>query len=481
MCGIIGILGQSDVAFDLFKGMLALQHRGQDSAGIACFDRVRINLKKGVGLVSDVFSEQGLTLLKGHAGIGHVRYGTAGSTPKLDSQPFVVNIPQALAFAHNGNAINYKDWEEEFRDRTESCCDSEILLHLFSKQLSKQLAKEKILDTETVFSAVKAFMQEVNGSYSIVSLVGGLGLLAFRDPHANRPLVMGRKGNTVAFASESVVFDALGFDLVRDLHPGEAVLVESDGTVHARVLLPEARKHCMFEWVYFARPDSVMEGKSVYEVRIGLGQELAKAMKKDPAEVIVPVPDTSRPAASGLADELHISMKEGLIKNRYIGRTFIMPTHESRERAMNVKLNTVKAVLSGKKVLLVDDSIVRGTTARRLVSLVKTQAKSVHLASTCPPIRYPCFYGIDFPIQNELIAFSEKDEKGVAKALGVDELTYQKIDGLKKAIGVEGLCTACLTGEYPTDIPESVKKRLEEGRRQERVKVKKEYHPADSA
>ncbi len=466
-------MGQANVSFDVYRGLLALQHRGQDSAGIACFDKVRINLKKGVGHVSEVFSDANLALLKGKAAIAHVRYATAGSTPKLDSQPFVVDIPHAIAIAHNGNAINYLDWQHAFSDRTESCCDTEVLLHLFSEKLNG----EKNLTVEKIFEAVQAFMKEVNGSYAIVALVENLGILAFRDPHANRPLVLGRRGSDVAFASESVAFDAMGFELVRDLKGGEAIFVEPDGTLHEKLLLPKAPRHCMFEWVYFARPDSQLEGKSVYEVRIALGKELGKAMQAAhaTADVVVPVPDTSRPAALGLAEQTNIKMQEGLIKNRYIGRTFIMPTQESREKAMNVKLNTVTPVVKDKDVLLVDDSIVRGTTARRIVGVVKKEAKSVHLASTCPPIKYPCFYGIDFPIQSELVAFQEKTPEGIRKKLAVDGLTYQSLEGLKKAIGVPGLCTACLDGDYPTEIPDALRAKLETARSTERKKVEKEY------
>ncbi|MBI2445580.1 amidophosphoribosyltransferase [Candidatus Micrarchaeota archaeon] len=471
MCGIIGIMGQQNVSFDVYRGLLALQHRGQDSAGIACFDKVRINLKKGVGLVSEVFSDANLALLKGRAAIGHVRYATAGSTPKLDSQPFVVDIPHAIAFAHNGNAINYLDWQSAYSDRTESCCDTEVLLHLFSEKLNG----EKHLTVEKVFDAVQAFMKEVIGSYAIVALVENLGILAFRDPHANRPLVLGRRGSDVAFASESVAFDAMGFDLVRDLKAGEAMFIEYSGVVHEKILLPKAPRHCMFEWVYFARPDSQLEGKSVYEVRIALGKELGKAMKNQKPDVVVPVPDTSRPAALGLAEQIQVPMQEGLIKNRYIGRTFIMPTQESRERAMNVKLNTVTPVVKDKDVLLVDDSIVRGTTARKIVGVVKKEAKSVHLASTCPPIQYPCFYGIDFPIQSELVAYQEKDVEGIRKKLAADGLTYQSLEGLRKAIGVSGLCTACLDGDYPTSIPEALRNKLESARTSERKKVQQEY------
>ncbi len=479
MCGIIGIMGKTDVAFDVYRGLLALQHRGQDSAGIACFDKVRINLKKGVGLVTEVFTDANLSLLKGKAAIGHVRYGTAGSTPLLDMSPFVVDIPHAIAFAHNGNTVNLPDLEKPFKDRAQSCCDSEVLLHLFSEKLNGGS-----LTIPGVFDAVRAFMKEVNGSYSIVCLVENIGLLAFRDPRANRPLVLGKRGGDIAFASESVAFDAMGFELIRDLKPGEAVFVQSDGTIHERTLMAEKPRHCMFEWVYFARPDSVLEGKSVYEVRIALGKELGKAVMKNlkenvagqpQADVVIPVPDTSRPAALGLAEQIKVPMQEGLIKNRYIGRTFIMPTQESRERAMNVKLNTVSVVVKDRDVLLVDDSVVRGTTAKRIVGVVKKEAKTVHLASTCPPIQYPCFYGIDFPIQNELVAHQEKDVDGIRKKLGADGLTYQGIEGLRKAIGVPGLCTACLDGDYPTEIPEVIRKKLEAFRSDERRKVEKHY------
>lgn len=470
MCGIIGLIrfNKERVSEDIFRALLALQHRGQDSAGIACFDKVRLNLKKGVGLAADVFSEENLALLKGNCGIGHVRYSTIGSSPKMDAPPFSVSIPTTIAMVHNGNIVNYNELRKRFADRTESFCDVEIILHLFAEALAKEVeeGERKEITVEKIFSAVRAAMDALNGSYSVVAVISNKGLLAFRDPHAIRPMVMGKQNIDYAFASETVALDAIGFEPVRDVKPGEAIFVSSNGDVVSRVLKPGKPAHCMFEWVYFSRPDSVLEGKSVYETRLRLGKELAKHYKKKGDEVAVAIPDTSRTAAQGLAEATGIPCREGLIKNRYIPRTFIMPTKE-REDATSINLNPVEAVIGGKTVLLVDDSIVRGTTSRKIIHLVKKKAKRVHFFVTCPPIVSPCFYGIDFPIKTELIA-ARKSVEEIRKFLGLDELTYQSLEGLKKAIGLPGLCTACLTGRYPTPVTARLMKEVAEARTRER-------------
>ncbi len=460
MCGIFALikLDGKYVSFDLYNGLLALQHRGQDSAGIACLYEGKIDVVKDVGLASSFFNEQNLSALKGNAGIAHVRYGTVGHTPKQDAHPV---LSEGLAIAFNGNVANYSVLKPKYASRMNSTCDTEILLFLFQDALAGRTT------VEAVFEAVGEVMKSINGAFSVVCLVNG-GLLAFRDPHAIMPLAMAEKNGVYAFASESVAFDAIGLELTRDVKAGEAIYIDSSGKMHSRVIL--AKKpvaHCMFQWVYFARPDSVIDGKSVYEARLALGKALAKLYTKNGAEVVVPVPDTSRTAAQSLAEELALPCREGLIKNRYVGRTFIMPSQAVREKAVSVKLNTVTPVIKGKEILLVDDSIVRGTTSKKIVKLVKREAKRVHLLSTCPPIKSPCVYGIDMPSKEELIASSRSIEE-IRRELGADELTYMSVEELKKALDTDGLCTACLTGEYPTGINNEIRLEFSDVRKKER-------------
>ncbi|MEM0475820.1 MAG: amidophosphoribosyltransferase [Candidatus Norongarragalinales archaeon] len=471
MCGIIGVIrfDGGRAAFDAYTGLLSLQHRGQDSAGIASFDGVRIHLKKGVGLVQNVFTPQNLVPLKGSVAIGQVRYATIGSNPKLDAQPFTVGVPNALAMAHNGNVVNYGELYKKYKERIEGHCDVEVILQVFADALAKnECLYGNPLSHDRVFDAVAEVMRRVNGSYVVVTILEGEGLLAFRDPLAIKPMVMGFKKNAAgevvarAFASESVAFDALDFELERDVRPGEAVIVTPKGRVVTKTIKAAPKPaHCMFEYVYFARPDSVLDGKSVYEARLALGRELGAACKRQgnasaesgccAVDVVLPVPDTSRAAAQTLAEEIGVKSREGLIKNRYVARTFIMPSQEKRESAVRVNLNVIDSVVAGKRVALVDDSIVRGTTSRKIIELVKKKAKTVHFFVTCPPIVSPCFYGIDFPTKSELIAAGKTVEE-IRRELGCDALTYQTLEGLQRAVGVPGLCVACLTGEYPTKI-----------------------------
>lgn len=450
----------------LYKGLIALQHRGQDSAGIACCDGHRINLKKGLGLVSDVFTEQNLSVLKGTAGIGHVRYTTVGGTPKVDAQPFKVDLPHTLSIAYNGNVVNYHELRDNYSGKVESNCDAEVILHVMIDAL-----RGKELSVDALFDSVRAVMDKVNGSYSVVCVVEDKGVLAFRDPHAIRPLALGKGvDGSYAFASETVAFDAIGFEFVRDVKGGEAVFITNDLQVHSQVLKQEQEFHCMFEWVYFARPDSVIDGLSVYEARMALGREVAGQVERNGKEVVVPVPDTSRPAALAIARALSLPFEEGLIKNRYVGRTFIMPTDGQRDKALNIKLNVLSPVMSGKDIFLVDDSIVRGNTARKIVKSVKKKANKVHMLVTCPPLVKPCYYGVDFPTQDELIA-SKKTVEEIRQFLELDGLTYIKLDGLKKSLKCGGLCTACLGGGYPTIITPDFEKRLVEERRKARKEV----------
>jgi len=466
MCGIIGILNAEghDVASKAHTGLLALQHRGQDSAGIAAFDGSRINLKKGLGLVSQVFTEDNLEVLHGNAAIGHVRYSTSGSTTKENAHPFILSVPITLATAFNGNIVNYEELSKKYDGSMETNCDIEVLMKVFVEEYEKTHGE----GVEGVFKSVKKVFEKVNGAYSVVSLLEG-GLLAFRDPRAIRPLAMGKSkdGKTIAFASESVAFDALGMEFVKNVGAGEAVFVDFKGKVHEKIIDAKPVAHCMFEYVYFSRPDSELDGKSVYESRIDLGRILGEKLKGK-GDVAVAVPDTSRPATQALGESAGIPTQEGLIKNRYVWRTFIMPTQKQRDRAVEIKLNVNKTVVEGKRVILVDDSIVRGTTSRKIVRLLKMKAKTVHFVSTCPPLKHPCYYGIDFPDEQELIAHS-KTIPEIREEIGADELTYASVDDIRKAIGLP-LCTACITGEYPAPVSEEYKRHLREARREEREK-----------
>ena len=452
------------VASKVHTGLLALQHRGQDSAGIAAFDGSRINLKKGLGLVSQVFTEENLDVLHGNAAIGHVRYSTSGSTTKENAHPFILSVPITLATAFNGNIVNYEELSKKYDGHMETNCDIEVLMKVFVEEYGKTHGE----GAEGVFKAVKKVFEKVNGAYSVVNILD-TGLLAYRDPRAIRPLAMGRSkdGKTIAFASESVAFDALGMEFVKDVGAGEAVFVDFKGKVHEKIIDAKPVAHCMFEYVYFSRPDSELDGKNVYGARINLGRILGEKLKGK-GDVVVAVPDTSRPAAQALGESAGIPNQEGLIKNRYVWRTFIMPTQKQRDKAIEIKLNVNKSVVEGKRVILVDDSIVRGTTSRKIVKLVKAKAKTVHFISTCPPLKNPCYYGIDFPDEQELIAHS-KTIPEIRDEIGADELTYSSVDDIRQAIGLP-LCTACITGEYPAPVTEEYKRHLREARREEREK-----------
>ena len=440
MCGIVA-LSNGDVALKLYYGLYSVQHRGQDSCGMATYDAAnkRFRMKKGQGLVPNVFSEQSIENLFGAAGIGHVRYPTIGSDFLKDAQPFIYD--DSIAMAHNGNIANYAEMVKTLKQKPASMCDVEVILNALGEGMKKY---------KDVYQAVEESMNRLNGSYSVVSLVRDEGLVIFRDPHAIRPLVLSKEGA----ASESIALDIMGETVFDDVRPGECVIIK-DGKMERKTLVDKGPRHCMFEWVYFSRPDSTIEKRSVYDVRLKLGEELAKEFDKK-VDVVVPVPDTSRPAAQGFAHALGVDHREGLIKNRYVGRTFIMPKQGLREAAVRVKLNPVIQELMGKRVALVDDSIVRGTTSKKLVKLVRDAgAKEVHLVISCPPILWPCFYGVDMTKKAELIAARfPKDliEEEVAKAVGADSVTYLSIDGLRRAIGVKGLCTACLDGDYATDV-----------------------------
>ncbi len=445
-----------------------MQHRGQDAAGIATLEGHRIHLYKGNGLVRDVFPPSELKKLQGNAGIGHVRYPTAGSDKLDEAQPFYVNSPYGIVLGHNGNLTNAAALKKELFDsdrrhlNTES--DSEALLNVFAHELHR--IGPAGMQPEDVFRAVDALHQRCKGAYSVIALITGKGVLGFRDPHGIRPAVLGyrdtEKGREYAIASESVALDVLDFTLMRDLKPGEAVFITLDGELHTHES-PHAKlaSPCIFEYVYFARPDSMLDDISVYKARLRMGEALAaKILREWPdhdIDVVIPVPDTSRTAALPLAYELNVKYREGFIKNRYIGRTFIMPGQEQRKRSVRQKLNAIDLEFRDKNVLLVDDSIVRGTTSRQIIQMARDAgARKVYFASASPPVRYPNIYGIDMPAPSELIA-SGRDEKQIEKELGADRLIYQGLDDLIEACregnaGITRFDTSCFSGEYVTGV-----------------------------
>jgi len=468
MCGIIGIVGKQTVTPSIYDALTILQHRGQDAAGIATLEGQRIHLFKGNGLVRDVFPRSELQKLQGNVGIGHVRYPTAGSSKLDESQPFYVNSPYGIVLGHNGNLINTASLKKELFDsdrrhlNTES--DSEVLLNVFAHEL--QSINSDDLKPSDVFKAVDGLHRRCVGAYSVIALIAGKGVLGFRDRHGIRPAVLGYrdtdKGREYAIASESVALDVLDFTLMRDLRPGEAVFITLDGQLHTHESpLAEAASPCIFEYVYFARPDSMLDDISIYKARLRMGQALARKILREwpdhDIDVVIPVPDTSRTAALPLAYELDVKYREGFIKNRYIGRTFIMPGQEERKRSVRQKLNAIDLEFRNKNVLLVDDSIVRGTTSRQIIQMARDAgARKVYFASASPPVRYPNIYGIDMPAPSELIA-SGCDEKEIEAKLGADRLIYQELDDLVDACkeGNEGITrfdTSCFSGEYVTGV-----------------------------
>lgn len=480
MCGILGIANTGPAVQDLYDGLIVLQHRGQDSAGIVTYSD-RFQLKKGNGYVRDVFQAKHMVRLKGNFGIGHVRYPTAGSYDAAEAQPFYVNAPFGIALIHNGNLTNYIELKEQVtKDNSRylnTSSDSEVLLNVLADEVAN-LRKTK-LQASDIFSALKKVYARIKGSYSVLALIAGHGLLAFRDPNGIRPLILGKRetpaGTEYAVASESVTLDTLGFEIVKDISPGEAVFIDLKREIFMEQIEKTKWAPCIFEYVYLARPDSVLDGISVYKSRLRMGKFMAapikEAMKKGlKIDVVVPVPDTARSAAFEIAAELGVRCREGLIKNRYIGRTFIMPGQGIRRRSIKYKLNPIPLEIEGKHVLLVDDSIVRGNTSRKIIEMVRgAGAKSVYFASCCPPLRNPCVYGVDMPSRKDFIAHNLTIEE-VGKAIGADAIFYQTLEDLVKAVGagnpkINNFCTACLSGKYPTpDITEEVLQRAEAAR-----------------
>lgn len=490
MCGVVGIIGTRDAAREAFLGLTTLQHRGQDAAGILTYDHDGFHSVKNIGLVENVFSRDSMNTLTGDLALGHARYSTIGQGDLIDVQPFLSSYPYGIGLVHNGNLVNYAELAKELKDRHHrhalTHSDSEVLLNFLADGLSDKVnGAQAPLTFDSICDAVKVIYEKVSGSYSVVAMIAGMGLIGFRDPFGIRPLVLGKRSDGAhMLASESVALSFNGYEPVSDLEPGEVVFVDLQGKIHRRVLNKKAKRHCMFEWVYFASPESVIDGAPVYGSRIELGKKLGKLvkerLKKDglEADLVVPVPETSRIAAIALSEELGIPYREVLIKNRYIKRTFIMDSQDKREKAVNLKLSPVRSEIEGKKILLVDDSIVRGTTSKKLIELVrKAGATQVYFVSTCPPIQHPCYYGIDFPSGGELIAHG-RNLVEIEKEMGADAVIYMDLPGLKKAIidaGVDSnrsqdLCMACLTGEYPTDI--SAGQKLAAHRTEDRQRAK---------
>ena len=488
MCGIIGIVGKQAVTSSIYDALTILQHRGQDAAGIATLDGHKIRLCKGNGLVTDVFPHAELAKLKGNIGIGHVRYPTAGSDNLDEAQPFYVNSPYGIVLGHNGNLINAAALKKELFDsdrrhlNTES--DSEVLLNIFAHELH-QLGPAG-MRPQDVFAAVDGMHLRCKGAYSVIAMISGKGVLGFRDLHGIRPVVLGYKdtdeGREYAIASESVALDTLDFKLMRDLKPGESVFITLDGELHSHESqYAEAASPCIFEYVYFARPDSMIDKISVYKARLRMGEALARKILREwpdhDIDVVIPIPDTSRTAALPLAYDLNVKYREGFIKNRYIGRTFIMPGQAQRSRSVRHKLNAVSLEFRGKNVLLVDDSIVRGTTSRQIIQMARDAgAKKVYFASASPPVRYPNIYGIDMPAPSELVA-NGRNEREIEDELGADRLIYQDLEDLINACregntGITRFDTSCFSGEYVTGVEDGYLEDLQ-SRRSDQAKLEK--------
>lgn len=482
MCGIIGIVGKNPVNQLLYDGLLVLQHRGQDAAGIVTCDGNTFHMHKNNGLVKDVFHTRHMRNLVGNVGIAHVRYPTAGSSSAAEAQPFYVNSPFGIVLGHNGNLTNSEQLKSEmFRQdlrHINTSSDSEVLLNVLAHEI-EHTSKNALLNSDVVFDAVAGVHKRCKGAYAVVAMIANFGMLAFRDPHGIRPLVIGKqetsKGTEYIVASESVALDVLGFTLLRDVEPGEAVFIDMDGNLFSRQCSEKAKlTSCIFEYVYLARPDSVIDGVSVYQTRLDMGSLLAEKIKREWADkqidVVIPIPDTSRPSALQLGIALGLDYREGFIKNRYIGRTFIMPGQALRKKSVRQKLNPIGIEFKGKNVLLVDDSIVRGTTSQQIVQMARDAgANKVYFASAAPPVRYPNVYGIDMPSRDELLATNRTDEE-ICAEIGADALIYQDLDALRESITksnphlTEFDCS-CFDGKYVTgDIDAAYLNRIETAR-----------------
>jgi amidophosphoribosyltransferase len=487
MCGLVGIVANHPVNQEIYDALTVLQHRGQDSSGIMTDDNGVLCLRKSNGLVSDVFSQEDMATLRGNIGIGHVRYPTAGSLSSTEAQPFYVNTPFGISLAHNGNLVNTNELRDHLKKvdkrhlNTES--DTEALLNLFAHELQIQNLEE--VTPQSIFDATEKVFNRCSGGYAVVAMILNHGLVAFRDPNAIRPLVIGvresNEGKEYMVASESVALDVVGFSLLRDVLPGEAIFIDTGGNFYSKQCVePKSYTPCIFEFVYFARPDSIIDGMSVYKSRLKMGEYLAQSIIEKglhhEVDVVIPIPDTSRTSALQVAHHLGVKYREGFIKNRYIGRTFIMPGQDKRKKSVRQKLNPIELELKDKNVLLIDDSIVRGTTSKRIIEMTRSVgAKKVFFASAAPPVKYPNVYGIDMPASSELIA-SGKSEEELADFIGADWLIYQTLDDLIEAVkfdetGVQAFDTSCFSGEYVTnDISQKYLKSLESKRSDDAIR-----------
>ncbi|MEH6566071.1 MAG: amidophosphoribosyltransferase [Halopseudomonas sp.] len=481
MCGIVGIVGKSNVNQALYDALTVLQHRGQDAAGIVTCDRGRLFLRKDNGLVRDVFHQRHMQRLVGNMGIGHVRYPTAGSSSSAEAQPFYVNSPYGITLAHNGNLTNVEQLSREIYEsdlrHVNTTSDSEVLLNVFAHELARGGKLQP--NEEDIFNAVRAVHERCRGGYAAVAMITGYGVVGFRDPNAIRPIVFGKRetenGVEYMIASESVSLDVLGFDLIRDLQPGEAVYITEKGELFTRQCSSHQEySPCIFEHVYLARPDSMIDKVLVYKARLRMGEKLAEKIERERPEhgidVVIPIPDTSRTSAVELANHLGVKFREGFVKNRYIGRTFIMPGQAARKKSVRQKLNAIDLEFRGKNVLLVDDSIVRGTTCKQIIQMAREAgAAKVYFCSAAPAVRYPNVYGIDMPTAHELIAHGRTTEE-VAELIGADWLIYQDLEDLIDAVSegnpdIKRYDCSVFNGEYVTgDVSEAYLGKIEQAR-----------------
>ena len=468
MCGIVGVISKAPVNQLIYDALLLLQHRGQDAAGIVTMQDSRCFMHKARGMVRDVFRTRNMRNLPGNVGLGQVRYPTAGNAfSEEEAQPFYVNAPFGIVLVHNGNLTNAPILKDELsridRRHINTDSDTEVLINILAHEL-EAAARDRVLTPEIVFNAVAAVHKRLKGSYAVVALIAGFGLLAFRDPYGIRPLCFGEGdtpgGHQVMVASESVALEGTGHVLTRDVAPGEAIFITAEGQVHARQCAENPSLHpCMFEYVYLARPDSVMDGISVYQARLNMGETLAQrlisTMPPSEIDVVIPIPESSRPSAMQLAQKIGKPYREGFVKNRYVGRTFIMPGQGVRKKSVRQKLNAIGVEFKGRNVLLVDDSIVRGNTSKEIVQMAREAgARKVYMASAAPPVRFPNVYGIDMPTTDELVAHNRTMEE-IRQFIGADALIYQDVNAMKRVVGalnpaVQGFEASCFDGHYIT-------------------------------
>ncbi|MBT3584958.1 MAG: amidophosphoribosyltransferase [Halobacteriovoraceae bacterium] len=478
MCGIIGVIGPKNLgqlnwaSYEVYRGLLTLQHRGQDASGILSYDtdRKKFYGHKDLGLVSQVFEKRNIEKLTGPLALGHTRYATTGSDERDDLQPLVTGIPFGVGMVHNGNILNYHPLAREMSDELDlqllTNNDLEILLHLWCQHFLRSTNGEKVkFNFEEAYKAAEKVFGKVEGAYAVVGTVAEKGLIGFRDPNGIRPLVLGKKsiegeGECYCLGSETLALNFLGYEYVRDIEPGEFIFIDFEGTIKSKIYRKEeiVKAPCMFEWIYFSGAESSFETQSVYGARLNLGRVLARKIRKlieqgeVSPDIVCPVPDTSRTASIALAENLGLPYREGLIKNRYVHRSFILNTQEKREKAVELKLSPVRSEIEGKSILLVDDSVVRGTTSKKIIDLLKRYgAKDITLAITCPPIRYGCFYGIDFPKAEDLIA-NGKNIDEIANWVGANKVIFLDENETREAIGISELCMACINNKYPTSI-----------------------------